>query len=330
MTFLSNCRPTFEVFSNCLWLACLVFGSVANAQTPTWPQRPIRIITPSGVGVAGDIALRKIAMELSKTLGQTVVVENRPGAAGRIAVSEVAHALPDGYTFVAGDTASMVLLPAMGAKLSYDPQKDFIPVVRWGASYSFIAVSNDSSLLKLDDLKKLGRPVTVGVTGLGSFQHTLCLSIGQTLGFECKPVPYSQGNAAAILDVAKGNIDMAFSFLSESKGLIEAGKIRFLGTTAPKRNPTLPDLPSVSEYSSLSVNVPGWIGLFAPVGTPEHIVDRLRLETNKVIAGDLYKTWLSSFGTQTEVMDGPEFIRFLAEQRLFFKKIVDTYGLKSE
>ncbi len=328
MTF--QIRPLWDAMASFLWLSSLALGSTVYAQTPKWPERPIRIVTPSGAGVAGDIALRKIALELSSALGQVVVVENRPGAAGRIAASEVAHAAPDGYTFVAGDTASMVLLPAMGSKLSYDPPKDFVPVVRWGASYSLIAVANDSSLFKVIDLKKLGRPVTVGVTGLGSFQHTLCLSLGQALGFECEPVPYSQGNAAAILDVAKGNIDMAFSFVSESKGLVEAGKIRLLGTMAPKRNPMLPDLPSVSEsFSGVSLP-PGWLALFAPTGTPDHIIERLRLETNKVIAGDSYKTWLTSQGQQIETLDGPEFNRFLADQRVYFKKIVDTYGLKSD
>jgi tripartite-type tricarboxylate transporter receptor subunit TctC len=330
MTFLSTFRPTFEALSSCLWLACLVFGSVANAQTTSWPERPIRLVTPVGVGVAADIVMRKIAPELSKALGQAVIVENRPGASGRIALSEAAHAAPDGYTFGMADAGSLLLLPAMGAKLAYDPQKDFIPVARVQAAYALIAVSVNSPILKLSDLQNLGRPVTVGMPGVSTFQHVQCLSLSKALSFECNPVSYSKGNFAALLDVGSGNTDMAFTFVSESKGLVEGGKIRILATLAPKRNPMLPHVPSITEFTTSMPVLPSWFGLFAPAGTPVHIVDRMRTEINKVLVGDTYKPWMESLGTQVEALEGPSFTQFLEGQRVYLKSIVDTYGLKSE
>jgi tripartite-type tricarboxylate transporter receptor subunit TctC len=250
MTFLSNCRPTFEIFSNCLWLACLVFGSVANAQTPSWPERPIRIVVPAGAGSAGDNTIRKISIELSKALGQAIVIENRPGAAGRLAAAEVARAAGDGYTFLYADSGVMLLLPLTGGKTSYDSEKDFLPVVRVNYVYPYIAVPAASSIFKLADFKNLGRTPTMGVTGMGGVSHAASLSLGRAHGIDFSLVPYSQGGMAVILDVAKGTTDASMSYASEAKGMIASGKVRFIATLAPTRNPMFPDVPSVDEFAS--------------------------------------------------------------------------------
>jgi tripartite-type tricarboxylate transporter receptor subunit TctC len=330
MTFLSSCRPTFEALGSCLWLACLVMGNVANAQTGNWPERPIRILTPYAAGSAPDTTLRKITPELSAALGQPVIVENRPGAAGRIAVGEAAKAASDGYTFVNADLGQMILLPFAGANLSYDAQKDFTPVVRLQLSYPLIAVPATSRTLKPSDLNQLGRLPTVGVGGLGTFTHVTCIGLGNSVGFECNPVPYSQGTLAALFDVAKDAIDASVTYPAEAKGLVAAGKIRLLVTMAPKRNPSLPDVPSISEFTKTNANIPVWTGLFAPAGTPPHIIERLMLATNKILVGEAFKTWYESLGNTVEVLDGPGFTQFLSGQRTYLRKIVDTYGLKSE
>lgn len=330
MTFLSNCRPTFEVFSNCLWLACLVFGSVANAQTPSWPDRPIRIVTPYAAGSAPDTTLRKITPELSAALGQPIIVENRPGAAGRIALAEAAKAAPDGYTFVNADLGQMILLPFTGANLNYDAQKDFTPIVRLQLTYPLIAVPAGSRTLKPSDLTQLGHVPTFGVGGLGVYTHVMCIVLGSSVGFDCNPVPYSQGTLAALLDVAKGAIDVSVTYPAEAKGLIAAGKVRILATMGPKRNPSLPDVPSIAEFSTTHASIAAWSGLFAPTGTPPQIVERMMVATNKVLAGEAFKTWYESLGNTVEALDGPGFTQFLNAQRVSLKKIVDTYGLKSE
>lgn len=330
MTFLSNCRPTFEVFSNCLWLACLVFGSVANAQTPTWPERPIRVVVPAGAGGAMDIVMRKITPELTKALGQAVIVENRPGGGGRIAIAEVNKATSDGYTLLHATQQSIILLPLTSGKNYSDLIKDYIPIARLSISYPMVAVPANSIALKLADLKNLSRPPTLGVSALGGYDEAVALSLGRAIGVEFTSVPFSQGSMAALLDAAKGSIDATLTYPSEAVGLIAGGKIRLLATTAPKRNPMFPDVPSIAETATPDTGIAVWTALFAPAGTPPLVVERLRSEINKVIAGDAYKAWRETQGAQVEALDGPGFTQFLNAQRVSLKKIVDTYGLKSE
>jgi tripartite-type tricarboxylate transporter receptor subunit TctC len=328
MTFLL--RPTMQAVGGLLWLSSVALSTAAHAQTSSWPERPIRIVTPFPAGSAPDTALRKITPELSKALGQAVIVENRPGAGGRIAAAEVAHAAPDGYTFANADSSAIIMLPATGAKMSYDAQKDLLPVVRLLNTYPFIAVPANSAARKLLDLKNLGHAPTFGVAGLGGYSHAVCASLGKIVGVECNPVPYSQGNTAAMFDVAKGNIDLAMTFSSEAKGFLDMGKIRLLATFAPSRSANYPDVPSITEFAPPESAIAIWMGFFAPTGTPTHIVDRMRTETNKVIAGDAFKQWYESLGNQVEILDGLGFNQFLASQRTSLKKIVDAYGLKSE
>jgi tripartite-type tricarboxylate transporter receptor subunit TctC len=328
MTFLL--RPTMEAVGSLLLLASLALSTAVYAQTPSWPERPIRIVSPYPAGSGGDNTLRRITPELSKALGQAVIVETRPGAGGRIAAAEVAHAASDGYTFAISDTGPMMMLPMTVAKMPYDAQKDLVPVVRLVVSYPLIAGTTNSSIQKLSDLKNLGRTPSFGVASLGGYSHAICLSLGKVVSFECNPVPYSKGNMAALIDVAGGNIDLSLAYASEVKGLLDTGKVRLLATFAPKRNPNFPDVPSITELSTPDAALGVWVGLFAPTGTPAFMIERLRTETNKVIASESFKTWYEGLGNQVEILEGAAFAQYLDGQRVSLKKIVDAYGLKSE
>jgi tripartite-type tricarboxylate transporter receptor subunit TctC len=328
MTFLL--RPTMQAIGSLLLLSSMTLSSTVFAQAANWPERPIRIVTPYAAGSAPDTTLRKITPELSAALGQPVIVENRPGAAGRIALAEVAKAAPDGYTFVNADLGQMILLPFTGANLNYDAQKDFTPVVRLQLSYPLIAVPAGSRTVKPSDLNQLGHLPTVGVGGLGTYTHVMCIALGKSVGFECNPVPYSQGTLAALFDVAKGAIDVSVTYPAEAKGLVAAGKVRLLATMGPKRNPTLPDVPALAEFNTTTASIAVWTGLFAPAGTPPQIIERMMAATNKILAGEAFKTWYESLGNTVEVLDGAGFAQFLTGQRTYLRGIVDAYGLKSE
>ncbi len=329
MTFLL--RPTMQAMRSLLLLSGLALGSTAYAQAQPWPERPVRIVTLYGAGSATDVILRKLLPELSKALGQPVFVENRTGASGRLAAYEAAHSAPDGYTFFQGEPSTMVLLPLTDAKLNYDPVKEFVPVLRTSLGYSLVAVPANSSIQKLADFKTLGRPPTFGLPGLGGFGHVAAAALGAAIGTEFTLVPYSQGLMAQVLDVAKGTIDTTLTYSSIAGGLIDAGKIRILATTGATRNPLLPEIPTVLEITGKDAGIAVWTGLFAPTNTPVHIIDRMRIETHKIVASDSYKAWQKSVGsTPSELLYGAAFERYLADQRLYFKKIVDTYGLKSE
>jgi tripartite-type tricarboxylate transporter receptor subunit TctC len=328
MTFLL--RPTMQAIGSLLLISSLTMTSPALAQTTTWPERPIRVLVPFGAGSAMDIVMRKITPDLSKALGQAVIVENRPGAAGRIATAEASKATSDGYTLLHATQAAMILHPLTGVKLSYEPIKDFVPIARVSISYPLVAVASSSPAFKLADLKNLSRPPTIGLAGLGGYDEAVALSLGRAIGVEFTPVPFSQGSLAALLDTAKSSIDATFTYPSEAAGLIASGKIRLLATMAPTRNPMFPDLPYIAETASPDTGIAVWTALFAPAGTPPQVVEKLRTEINKVITGDAYKAWRETQGAQVEALDGPGFTQFLNAQRVSLKKIVDTYGLKSE
>ncbi len=314
-----------------LWLgmAAFAFLGTAQAQTSNWPDHPIRIISAYAPGSSGDNAIRKISLELAKALGQPVIIDPRPGAGGRIAAAEAAHAAPDGYTFAYSDTGPMMTLPATGAKLAYNAQKDFVPVVRTAFAYPYIIAPAGLTAQKLGDLKNLGRAPAFGLPGLGTYSHMICLAAAKAAGFECNPVPYSKGTAA-LMDVAGGTLDLGIAWGSDMVGFLESRKIRLLATMAPARNAKYPEVPAIREAFPSAASLPVFTGIFEPTSTPAPIIERLRTEINKVMVGDVFKPWTESMGGTVEVLDGPAFTRFLDEQRAAIKTVVDAYGLKSE
>lgn len=201
-------------------------ASQATPETTAWPQRPIRIVTPYASGFGFDVTLRRIKPELSRLLGQVVIVENRPGGGGRIAANEAAAAKPDGYTIAMADSAPNLMSPTAGAKVMFDPQNEFVPVVRIVNSYAFIAVPGTSGIKTLADLGTLECAPVFGMTGLSGYTHASCGALGRALGFECRPVP------------------------------------------------------SISEFTKAEVNQAVWAGVFAPAGTPDALVQRMRRAAN--------------------------------------------------
>jgi tripartite-type tricarboxylate transporter receptor subunit TctC len=313
-------------------LACLSLGGAAmfnaEAQAQNWPERPIRIIMPFPVGFVADITWRKIAAELTIALGQAVIIENRPGATGRIGVAEGARAAPDGYTFVVADVAQMVALPLTGAKLQYDAERDLLPIILGPLGYPVLAVAGDSKIRSLGDLKALGRPVTVALGGLGGYQHMLVAMLAQLLNIEVTLIPYP--NSTVIKDAMGGVVDLAITFSPEAKGPVDAGKLRLLNTFSAKRNPMFPDVPTMGENTAWRTDLPGWSGLFAPIGTPAAIVTRIGKEVRTILLSDSYVAWVESAAAIVRPLSGSEFARFIEEQRGALKPIVASAGIKSE
>ena len=325
-TYLQSLGST--IMSAVLCLSGTVLPANSTAQNPpqmasqgtpeanVWPQRPIRIVTPYASGFGFDVTLRRITPELSRLLGQAVIVENRPGGGGRTAASEAAAAKPDGYTFVMADSAPNLMSPTAGAKVMFDPQKEFVPVVRIVNSYAFLAVPGSSNLKTLADLGTLDHAPVFGMTGLAGYAHATCGALGRALGFECRPVPYPQGNIAALMDLVKGQIDLALTMANEAPGLIDSGKIRLLATMAPTREPRFPQVPSISEFTTAEVNQAVWAGLFAPAGTPDAVVARLRHAVNQVMAGSGFRSWAEASGYSPQMPDNIDFAKFLHDQRV--------------
>ena len=264
-------------------LCLLVFAGALHAQD--YPVRPIRFIVPYVAGGAGDIFARTIGQKYYEAMGQTVVVDNRPGANAIIGTDLVAKSPPDGYTILMGNSAPFVLNPSLYSKLPYDPVKNFAPVTQ-GTYYAYVLVVQPSmpakNLQELVAYAKAKPGIAYGSTGLGGANHLAGEFLASMAGIKLTHVPY-KGSAAALTDVLAGQLPMMFDTPITSIPQLKAGKLRAIGFTGNRRSPQLPDVPTFDELGLKGFEVSSWQGILAPAGTPKAIVDRLYREAVKAL-----------------------------------------------
>ncbi|MEJ8836754.1 Bug family tripartite tricarboxylate transporter substrate binding protein [Ramlibacter sp. AN1133] len=279
-------------------LAGLCAAPCAQAQAP-WPAKPIRMIVPLAAGSAVDNAARIVAQKMGQNLGQSIVIDNKPGAAGLIGAGEVAKAAPDGYTLGGFNDSIMTMLPNMNAKMPWDIVRDFEPVslvatVEWG-----LVVPTDAHEKTAADLiaaaKKAPGQINYGSGGNGSPQHIAMALFASQSGVQMKHVPY-KGATQAAMGVAGKEVDTAFQGIATVTSLIKAGKVRLIGVTTPKRMPQYPDVPTVSESGLAGFEFNSWFAIMAPAGTPKDIVQRLSTEVAKALADPEVRDKLNAQG----------------------------------
>ena len=266
--------------------AALALGALAPqpAQAQSYPNKPVRLVVPYAPGGATDIIARAAAIELTKTLGQPVIVENRAGAGGNVGSEMVAKSAPDGYTMVMSASSLHGITPFLYTKLNYDPNKDLAPVIVF-ASFANVLVLNPgvkaNSVQELVSLAK-AQPgkLTCASSGSGSTIHMSCEMFKQMLGLDITHVPY-KGSGPAVSDLMGGQVNLMFDNIPSAISHIRSGKLRALATTGPKRAATLPDLPTVAEAGVPGYESTAWFGLAMPAGTPKAIVDRMNAEGQK-------------------------------------------------
>lgn len=251
----------------------------ANAQTASYPSKPIRIILGFAAGGAPDALARIVGEKLSARWGQSVIVENRPGAQGNIAMAAVAKAEPDGYVLALMPVGNAAVNPALFPNLSYDPLKDFAPISELASVENVLVVPASSPVRSLAELVARGRsgspPLTYASPGIGSMTHLGAELLANSSGFRMTHVPY-RGVAPALTDVVRGDVDMMLAQLSTAKPLIEAGQLRALGVASAGRSAAMPDLPTIAEALGLPrFEAVSWYGLLAPARTPPAIVSAL-------------------------------------------------------
>jgi len=265
--------------------ACAV-PAFAHAQSTAYPQKPVQFIVPYAPGGAGDIFARTMAQKLSISLGQQVVVVNRPGANGIIGMELVAKAPADGYTIVMGNSAPMVLNPSLYPKLPYDPIKDFAPVTM-GTLYPYILIVHPSvparSVAQLVKLAK-SRPgqLQYGSSGSGGANHLAGEMFKRAAGIDIIHVPF-KGSAPALADTLAGQISMMFDTIVTTLPQLKAGKVNALAVTGEKRAPQTPDVPTIAESGYPGYKVTSWQSILAPAGTPRAIIDRLYQDSAKAL-----------------------------------------------
>lgn len=311
-----------------LALPALPLGSRAAA----WPEHPVRIVVGFGPGSSPDILLRVLANDLGKRLGQTVVIENRPGAAGNIAAEAVAKSQPDGYTLFYGTNTTHAINPSLYPRLAFDHIKDFQPITLTGKVWNVLLVSPRSLLTDFRTLRAIAktRPgqLSFASGGNGTSLHLTGELLKQRLGVDMMHIPYKVGDHA-FTDVAGGRVDMIFANIPSSLPHIQSGRLKALAVTSRGRSPQLPDVPSFEELGLAGFEVSGWGGLFAPARTPKPVVERLFREMHAVLTDPAIVKRLEGMGVTAQASSAPaDFGRFVQAETLRWREVVRVSGAR--
>ncbi|MBP8295845.1 MAG: tripartite tricarboxylate transporter substrate binding protein [Burkholderiales bacterium] len=283
-TRLKRAKVWPRALAACLFVATA--GQGINALAETYPSRTIRMIVPFNAGGGIDALARQVGAKLSETLGQPVVVENLPGAAGNRASDLVARATPDGYTLLVG-TNSMAINPALPGSRAPDPVRAFAPVSKLVTIPVVVAVTPSFEAQSLQELlalaRKTPRKLAFANQGIGTTSHIAAALLSQRAGVEFLHVPYS-GTGSVARDVISGEIPILFSATGVVAPLVRGGQLRALAVTGSQRSSALPEVPTVAEAGLPGFEVSSWYGVLAPAGTPAGIVGRLHAELVRILA----------------------------------------------
>ena len=314
-------------------LACAVliagFGA-PHAAAQAWPSKPIRMVVPFAPGGATDIIGRLVALKLGQRLGQPIVIENKPGAGTTIGNAAVAKAEPDGYTLLFAPTP-FVITQALYPTLPYDGTRDFAPVALLAVS-PFILVVNDALPARnIADLVNLAKAKPGALTfcsaGSGSVPHLAGELFKLNAGVDIVHVPY-KGGGPAITDLVGGQVNMMFATPIEVMQHVQSGKLRVLATTASRRLPSLPDVPTVEEGGVPQFEVYAFFGILAPAGTPRDIVDRIAGEAERVMADPEVRQRFAEQSAEARVLPPAAFTTFLAAEKAKWANVVKRSGAK--
>ena len=313
-----------------LFLACHALPAQAQ-DNPSWPTKPVTFVVGFPPGTATDSVGRVLAERFSTRLGQSFVIDNKPGQGGSVGAAAVAKAKPDGYTFVVSATAPMSINPYVYPKLTYDPLKDFAPVgIHTWLPYA-IVVNAQSKLNSYADLRAaaLADPgkLTYASIGNGTTSHLIVLLLQQRTGLKLTHVPY-RGSAQAQTDLIGGQVDMTFDTVVSMLPHIRSGKLRPLAVSTLKRSPLLPDVPTLHELGVSQFEVVAWLGLLAPAGTPKYIVEKLNQELNLALEDDGVKNKLTAMGSEILKNSPDEFAAFIRSENERWSKLVRDTGAK--
>ena len=255
----------------------LMFSATA-ATAGEYPDRPIRLLVPGAAGGGMDVVARLVANTIGESLKQAVVVENKPGAAGNIAVNQLAKSPPDGYTIVLGQTSQLAINPSLYGNLPYDVFKDFIPVVLLADAPNVVVVPADSPIKSMADLVQAAKnaPDGLDVTtpGIGTVSHLTAELFQRSAGIKLRHIP-SRGANSALIDVVAGRIPLMLSSIPTALGLINSGQLRAIAVSAIERSPALPNVPTIAEQGYPGFNAGTWYGLLVPANTPPDVVKKL-------------------------------------------------------
>lgn len=297
-------------------------GLLCSAALPTlaadYPTRPVSLIASAAPGGTTDIAARMIADPLGKALGQTVVVDNKPGASGGIAAQSVLRSPADGYTLLLQYSGFQVITPHVQANVGFDPVNDFEPVANVLSAPQVLVVRPDLPVKTLQELVDYAKAnpgkLNYASSGNGSLQHMTTELLNQMAEIEIVHIPY-KGTGPALTDLLGGSVDLTITTPPPLLPHIEAGKLRALAVTGKQRLESLPNVPTVAEAGFPDLLVSSWFAMYAPKGTPRPIVDKLASEIEEIMKTEAFREKASSLGAEAD-FKGPDALRAYTKEEL--------------
>jgi tripartite-type tricarboxylate transporter receptor subunit TctC len=311
----------------------LTAAGAALADDPAaYPARTIRIVVGFSAGGAPDALARIVGERLGQAWGQSVVVENRVGAQGNIAMAAVAKAPPDGYTLALMPIGNAAVNPWLFPDLPYDPVKDFEPITQIATVENVLVVGAQQPAASAGDLVALGRSgaaLTYATPGAGSLAHLAAELFARGTGLPMRHVPY-RGVAPALTDVLRGEVTLTFAQLSTAKPLIDSGQLRALGIASKERSPVLPEVPTVAEAAGLpDFEAVSWYALMAPAGTPERIVGKIHREVARIVHLPDIKAAMEGQGAKPVGNTPAELARVIAEDTARWGRVIREANIKA-
>ena len=311
-------------------LGSLLVAATAPAQP--YPAKPLRLLVPFTPGGSQDVIGRLFAQKVGDALGQTIVVENKPGAGGLIATQETARAAPDGYTLFLSTGAQMAIEPALNAKAGYDPQKDFVHVIHLADAPLVLLATPSLPAATLKDLIALSKAkrgtINTASTGNGTYTHLTLELFKQASGADLTHVPY-KGASPAFNDMLGGQVQTMFTTTASAQPYTSTNRLRALAVTGARRSPMMPDVPTFAE-AGVPLDVSVWIGIAVPAGTPAPVVERLNAEFNKALAAPDVKARLAQLGVDPVGGSSADFTRYVKSDAERWAKIVKSANVKIE
>jgi tripartite-type tricarboxylate transporter receptor subunit TctC len=304
-------------------------ASSATVSAQSYPTRAVRVVVAYPPGGSIDTTARLIGPRLSEALAQPFIIDNRSGAAGNIGTDFVAKAAPDGHTLLMGSAAAIASSPGMYAKLPYDPVRELSAIILIANQPNVLTVHPSVPARNLREFIALAKAspgkFNYGSSGVGATQHMSAELFAMTTGVKIVHVPYRGGNPA-MADLVAGHIDFMFTPAPNAIAFVRSGKVRGLGVTSLRRSATLPELPTMDEAGLKGFELLGWIGLLAPAGTPQPVIDRLNSEIQKMLNTDL-KARLLDLGLDTAGGSAAQFSEFIRKDIAKYARIMKAAAI---
>jgi tripartite-type tricarboxylate transporter receptor subunit TctC len=313
--------------------AALLALTALGAHAQDWPARPLRLVVPFAPGGVTDTSARVVADRLGARLGQSVVVENRPGASGNIGTQQVAQAAPDGYTLLLGFDGTMVINPWVFAKIPFDTLRDFEPVTKLGdatlilAAHPSVAANDVRELIAL--AKEKPGVLSYGTSGTGGTPHLAGEMLNQRAGIALVHVPY-KGGGPAITDAVGGQIPLVFTAIAGAQQYVKSGRLKALGVPSARRSAALPDAKTFIEAGLDGFVVDSWVGVLAPAKAPRPAIDRLQRETAAVLAEPEVRERYAVLGIEPVGNTPEEFAAQIRADLARWEKVVKQANIRQE